>query len=324
MLTDRFHRRINYLRISVTDRCNLRCKYCVDGQFPFIPHSEILTYEEIIRFVRICTQLGIKKVRLTGGEPLLRKGIEFLLKEITSIEGVEDVSLTTNGILLEEKMESLIECGLKRVNVSLDTLRRDRFKFITGYDEMERVIRGIEKALKYGLKPVKINTVIMKGINDDEVIDFVNLAKNLEVEVRFIEFMPFGQVGFWSEQRVISSEALKDQIRHFFEIEKDFTCEKGPAYVYKIKGGKGRIGFISPISSHICSECNRIRLTSMGMIKPCLFSDVEYDLKKLLRSGADDKKIEELVIKAVKEKPEKKDEHGQVKKCQRNLRHIGG
>ncbi len=324
MLTDRFRRPINYLRVSVTDRCNLRCRYCVDGYFPFIPHNEILSYEEIIRFVTICAGLGIRKVRLTGGEPLLRKGVEYLIRSITSIDGIEDVSLTTNGVLLEEKVETLKDAGLKRVNVSLDTLRRERFRYITGFDEIDRVIRGIEKALTTGLKPVKINTVIMRGINDDEIFDFVNLARNLDVEVRFIEFMPFGEKGFWDEKRVVSSESLKKRIEEFFEIERDSSSEKGPAVVYRITGGKGKIGFISPLSTHICSECNRIRLTSEGKIKPCLFSDVEYDLKGLMRRGSSDREIEELVIKAVREKPEKKDERGQIKKCQMNLRHIGG
>ncbi|MCX7856886.1 MAG: GTP 3',8-cyclase MoaA [Deltaproteobacteria bacterium] len=324
MLTDRFNRRINYLRISVTDRCNLKCKYCVDGKFPFMPHSEILSYEEIIRFVRVCSELGIRKIRLTGGEPLLRKGIEFLIKEISSIERIEDVSLTTNGVLLEERIYELKQAGLKRVNISLDTLRRERFKYITGFDEIDKVVNGIEKALEAGLKPVKINTVIMRDINDDEVLEFVSLAKNLEVDVRFIEFMPFGEAGFWDEKRVVTSEFLEKYISEFFELEPDLNSDKGPAVVYKIKGGRGRLGFISPLSSHICSECNRIRLTSEGMIKPCLFSDVEYNLKERLRNGVTDKEITELVIKAVRDKPKDKEEHGQIKKCQRNLRHIGG
>jgi len=324
MLTDRFQRRINYLRISVTDRCNLACRYCVDGNFPFIPHAEILTYEEIIRFVKICARNGIRKVRLTGGEPLLRRGIEFLIKEITSIEQIEDLSLTTNGVLLEERIDLLKEAGLRRVNISLDTLKKERFRYITGFDEMEKVIRGIEKALNSGLKPVKINTVIMKDINDDEIIDFANLAKNLDVEVRFIEFMPFGEAGFWNEKRVVPSESIKRQIGEFFELDQDVNSEKGPAVVYKIKGGKGKIGFISPLSTHICRECNRIRLTSEGMIKPCLFSDIEYNLKEVLRRGGSDYEVEHLIIRAVEEKPEKMEKHGSIKKCQRNLRHIGG
>ncbi|MCS7281225.1 MAG: GTP 3',8-cyclase MoaA [Desulfobacterota bacterium] len=324
MLKDRFERRINYLRISITDRCNLKCRYCVDGKVPFVPHSEILSYEEITRFVRVCSKLGITKVRLTGGEPLLRKGLSLLIRSLTSIEGIEDISLTTNGVLLEEKISELKECGLKRINVSLDTLKKDRFRYITGFDEIEKVIRGIEKALLFGLRPVKINTVIIKGINDDEVVDFVEIASRLDLEIRFIEFMPFGEEGFWTEERVVPTELIRKRIEEHFELEPDLNSEQGPAVVYRIKNGKGKVGFISPVSSHLCTSCNRIRLTSRGRIKPCLFSDVEYDLKSALRSGASDEEIERLIVKAVKEKPERKEEHGLIRKCQRSLRHIGG
>jgi cyclic pyranopterin phosphate synthase len=323
-LIDDYNRIIDYIRISITDRCNLRCRYCIDGDFPFIPHTEILSYEEIIRFVRICASMGVKKVRLTGGEPLTRKGLPYLLKELAGIEGIADISLTTNAVLLADKIDELKEAGLKRVNISLDTLRKDRFAWITCIDAFDRVIESIKKASLSGLKPIKINTVIIKGFNDDEILDFVRIARKWDHEIRFIEFMPFGDTSLWKSTEIITSKQIEDIIRQKFELIPSLRAGRGPAKVYDIAGGSGRIGFISPVSSHICAECNRIRLTASGMIRPCLFSDVEYDVKSLLRSGADDEAIKAFVRDVVKVKPERKLEMGSIKKCQRTLRNIGG
>ena len=323
-LIDDYNRVIDYIRISITDRCNLRCRYCVDGDFPFIPHTEVLTYEEIIRFVKICAAMGVKKVRLTGGEPLTRKGLPYLLKELAGIEGIADISLTTNAVLLADKIDELKEAGLKRINISLDTLKKDRFAWITCIDAFDRVIDSIKKASYSGLRPIKINTVIIKGFNDDEILDFVRIARKWDHEVRFIEFMPFGDTSLWKSTDIITSRQIEDIIRREFDLIPSLKNGKGPAKVYDIGGGPGRIGFISPVSSHICAECNRIRLTSRGMIRPCLFSDVEYDLKALLRSGADDAAIKAFVRDVVKVKPERKLEMGSIKKCQRTLRNIGG
>lgn len=324
MLIDNFNRIINYIRISVTDRCNLRCKYCVDGAFPFIPHSEILSYEEIIRFVRLSAQLGVNKVRLTGGEPLVRKGISYLLKELNNIEGIKDISLTTNAVFLGEKILELKDAGLKRVNISLDTLKRERFKFITGVDAFDDVLMSIEKSIYAGMKPIKINTVIIKGFNDDEILDFARLAKKWDQHVRFIEFMPFGNLDLWDAGTIISSQQIEEIIKTQFELESSENKDKGPAKMFNIKGSKGKIGFISPVSTHICSECNRIRLTSGGKIRPCLFSDVEYDVKKFLRSNASDEEIMAFLKEVVNVKPEKRSEMVQIRKCQRSLRNIGG
>jgi len=323
-LIDDYNRVIDYIRISITDRCNLRCRYCIDGDFPFMPHTEILSYEEIIRFVRICASMGVQKVRLTGGEPLTRKGLPYLLKELKGIEGITDMSLTTNAVLLADNIDELKEAGLKRVNISLDTLRKDRFAWITCIDAFDRVIESIKKAAYSGLKPIKINTVIIKGFNDDEIVDFVRIARKWDHEVRFIEFMPFGDTSLWKSTDIITSKQIEDIIRQKFELIPSLGTGRGPAKVYDIEGGSGRIGFISPISSHICAECNRIRLTASGMIRPCLFSDVEYDVKSLLRSGADDEAIKAFVRDVVKVKPERKLEIGSIKKCQRTLRNIGG
>jgi cyclic pyranopterin phosphate synthase len=324
MLVDDYNRVIDYVRISVTDRCNLRCRYCIDGDFPFIPHTEVLSYEEIIRFVRICASMGVKKVRLTGGEPLTRKGLPHLLKELGGIAGIADISLTTNGVLLADNLEELKAAGLTRINISLDTLRKDRFAWIACVDAFDRVIESIKKATYGGLNPIKINTVIIKGFNDDEILDFVSIARKWDHEVRFIEFMPFGDTSMWKSTDIITSKQIEDVIREKFELVPSTSRGKGPAKVYDINGGSGRIGFISPVSSHICAECNRIRLTSNGMIRPCLFSDVEYDVKALLRSGKNDQEIKEFIVNVVKVKPEKKLEMGAIKKCQRTLRNIGG
>ena len=324
MLMDRFDRVINYIRISVTDRCNLRCRYCVDGDFPFIPHERVLKYEEIVRFVRICAGLGVSKIRLTGGEPLVRKGIPFLIKEISSIPGIDDISLTTNGVFLGRQIQDLKEAGLRRVNISLDTVRPDRFAFITGVDVFDEVLASIKESVKAGLQPVKINTVIIKGFNDDEILDFAKLAETREVEVRFIEFMPFGDSNLWHSSEIITSDQIEELIRTRYDLEPAARTSKGPAKVFDVKGGRGRIGFISPVSTHICRECNRLRLTSQGMIRPCLFGDEEYDVKALMRSGASDDEIAEFIMNTVRAKPEKKAEMGQIRKCQRSLRQIGG
>jgi cyclic pyranopterin phosphate synthase len=324
MLMDNFNRIINYLRISITDRCNLRCKYCTESLVPFIPHDEVLHYEEIIRFVRIAASLGVRKVRLTGGEPLRRAGISFLLREINAIDKIEDISLTTNGLDLAERVEELKDAGLRRINISLDSLKRERFSYITGVDAHDRVMNSIAKAKDAGLDPVKINTVIIKDFNDDEVVDFADFARDRGVQVRFIEFMPFGQKALWDSSKILSSAYLENLIRQVYDIEPVTNSEKGPAKMFRINGTEGRIGFISPMSSHICNECNRIRLTPDGKLRPCLFSDVEYDLKKLLRGNATDEQVMDFMRDVVKAKPERKHEAGAIRKCQRSMRNIGG
>lgn len=324
MLTDNYNRVINYLRLSITDRCNLRCKYCTGNSFSFIPHEEILRYEEILRFVRIAASLGVRKIRLTGGEPLRRKDLSFLLKEIDSIGSIDDISLTTNGVELGTCLETLVDAGLRRVNISLDSLRPERFAYITGVDAFDKVMRSIEKVKQAGLHPVKINTVIIKGFNDDEVLDFAEFARRSEVQVRFIEFMPFGDESLWDRSRILSSASLEEEIRRVHDLHPSVNSEKGPAKMFLINGSAGQVGFISPMSTHICHECNRIRLTPDGKIKPCLFSDTEYDVKALIRGGASDDTVAEFVRNAVKAKPERKVEVGAIRKCQRSMRHIGG
>lgn len=321
MLVDRFERVIDYIRISVTDRCNLHCLYCVDGDSSYFPHEEILTYEEILRIIRIFSELGVRKVRLTGGEPLVRKNLLFLIKEISKIPSIKDISLTTNGVLLKDYAQALRDAGLRRINVSLDSLKRERFRSITGFDLFDEVIRGIEASLMAGLSPVKINTVIIRGFNEDEILDFVRFAIQKKVNVRFIELMPFGLL--WEKERIIPSEEIKARIEEIYPLEETENKGNGPARVFRIKGKEAEIGFISPMSSHICSLCNRIRITSKGGLKPCLFSEKEYDIKKLLRYSASDEEIKGYIKEVIKEKPEKKPMVGFIKKCQK-MRDIGG
>jgi cyclic pyranopterin phosphate synthase len=322
MLVDSYNRIISYVRISITDRCNLRCKYCTENLVPFIPHDEVLRYEEIIRFVRIGASLGLRKVRLTGGEPLRRKGIFHLLREINATQGIEDISLTTNGVELAAHVDELRDAGLRRINVSLDSLKRERFEYITGVDAFDRVMESIEAAIAAGLNPVKINTVIIKSFNDDEILDFAGFALERGLQVRFIEFMPFGDG--WDSSKVLTSAYLEDLIRKEYELLPAQNSHRGPAKMFRFPGGTGQIGFISPMSSHICSECNRIRLTPDGKLKPCLFSDAEYDVRALLRGKTTDEDIADFIRKVVSAKPEKKFETGTIKKCQRSMRNIGG
>lgn len=324
MLVDNFDRVINYIRVSVTDRCNLRCRYCVDGRFHFIPHPEVLSYEESIRFIKICSELGIDKVRLTGGEPLARKGITHLVREIGKIDAIKDISLTTNGVFLNDTVIELKEAGLKRVNISLDSLKRERFAYITGFDLFDKVISGIEGCIQAGISPIKINTVIIRGFNDDEVLDFARLANEKGLHVRFIEFMPFGEHGLWDSSKVVSSSEIESLIKTSYTLEPSSNYGGGPAQMFKIRGGNGQVGFISPVSTHLCSRCNRIRLTADGMLRPCLFSNTEYNVKALLRGNCSDDEIKAFVEGVVRQKPEKRNEMGQIKKCQLTLREIGG
>ncbi|MFN4132319.1 MAG: GTP 3',8-cyclase MoaA [Caldimicrobium sp.] len=318
-LTDSFGRRIEYLRISITDRCNFRCIYC-QGKPPLklIPHSEILTYEEIEEIVRVGVKLGVKRVRLTGGEPLLRKGIEFLIERLTAISGLEDLSLTTNGFFLVEKAEILRRAGLKRINISLDTLNPSKFFQITGGFDFKRVWEGILKAWEIGFNPLKINVVIIKGLNHDEILEIAKLTLTYPWEIRFIEFMPIGKDTHWSEEKVVLVSEIKKELEKFSPLEEASSYGGGPAKVFKWKKALGRIGFISPLSEHFCYKCNRFRITADGRLRTCLFSDKEINLKPYLREKKGS--LEEAFLLALSLKPEKRD----LQATQRVMRTIGG
>ncbi len=288
-LFDLYERRINYLRISVIDRCNLRCLYCMPEQgLKTLPHQEILTYEEIIRVAEYAVLNGITKIRITGGEPLIRKGIVGLIERLHRIPGLVDISLTTNGTLLEKYAHQLFQAGVCRINISLDTLDPERFRTITRRDVMDDVWAGIRKAEATGFDPIKLNVVVLKGVNDHEIPAFVQLAKEKPYHIRFIEFMPTG-AGPYQKEHFIPTAKIIERVRKVAGISSlPPHINDGPAKRYKLEGGKGSIGFISPVSSHFCDTCNRLRLTADGKLRSCLFSDQEINLKPILRSGSRD------------------------------------
>ncbi len=304
-MKDRFGREIEYMRISVTDRCNLRCQYCMPGGIEKVSHDEILTYEEIVRLCGAAAELGISRIRITGGEPLVRLGCAGLIKSIREIPGVEYVAMTTNGLLLAESASALAEAGLDAVNVSLDTLRPERFTKITGRDGLAGVIAGIEAALSRGMR-VKINSVLMKGINDDEICDLAAVAEREPIDVRFIELMPLGAGKDFAA--VPNGRALERIREKYHDVRVDNSMHgSGPAEYVRIEGFEGSIGFISPVSGCFCGGCNRIRVTSQGRIKPCLCHEDGVDIKGIFDSGDREREKEALksaIIKAVDAKPE--------------------
>ncbi|MGC9194227.1 MAG: GTP 3',8-cyclase MoaA [Syntrophobacteraceae bacterium] len=303
--SDSFHRKIDYLRLSITDRCNLRCLYCMpeEGVTKF-QHSQILSYEEIVRLARICISMGISKVRITGGEPLARKEALELCKAIAGVSGLEGLSLTTNGVLLCDFAEELFRAGIRRVNISLDTLKPARFLQITRRDLFERVWAGIMAAQQAGFSTVKINTVVMAGINDDEIEDLARLTFRYALHVRFIEFMPFAE--HERRTRFFSASQILERLRPLGSLEASNAVEAdGPALHYAFKGALGKIGIISAVSNHFCSSCNRLRLTADGKLKTCLFSADETDLRLMLRTGAKDCEIAAAILSAVRKKPER-------------------
>lgn len=353
MLIDAFDRRIDYLRVSITDRCNFRCVYCMPEQgFPATPKTEHLTIDEMARLVSVAVASGITKVRLTGGEPLLRKDLPWLVRTIAELPGVKDLSCTTNGYLLDEQASILAESGLHRINVSLDTLRPERFTDIARRGSLDRVLAGIEAALDSGLAPVKINCVLMKGVNDDEVADFAALTLDRDLHVRFIELMPMrwnldegpsyqpgcvsglvqlrqtgGDMLSDSQMRRMfhpAAEALADISARFGEAQPAEVQTNGPARSYRIPGAVGSIGFISQITNDFCERCNRLRLTHDGFLRPCLMSDGELDLRTPLREGASDADLASLFEYVVAHKPERHYLAEGQKVVGRGMSQIGG
>ena len=323
-LYDSWQRQINYLRISVTDHCNLNCLYCSVGEMKRLRHEDILSYEEIEKVVRVAAEMGINKVRLTGGEPLMRPHFIRLVEMIARVEGIDEISLTTNGILLERFAEELKKAGLKRVNISLDTLREDRFKQITGHDSLKAVLAGIKAARKAGLEPVKVNMVVLQGINDDEVVDFARKSIDEGWHVRYIEYMPIGTPN-GSVSGMVSTQEIKERIQVLGELEPYAGPEgNGPARYYRLPGAKGTIGLITPMTEHFCHTCNRLRLTANGQLRPCLLDDDEVDLKTALRNGASNDELKQLIQQAV---AIKRKEHHLTDRLAQGLRpmcQIGG
>jgi cyclic pyranopterin phosphate synthase len=324
---DQFNRGITYLRVSVTDRCNLQCTYCRPVKaFTPLGHNDILSYEEILRAIQAAARLGIKKVRLTGGEPLLRRGFPALVSSVCSEVDLEDVSITTNGVFLSKLARTLYLAGLRRINVSLDTLRRSRYVEITGRDHFEAVWKGLQEAEAIGFAPIKLNVVVMNGINEDEIFDFAEMSREKPYHIRFIEYMPFGEANRTFDERFVSSDRIRALLETSGPLEElERVDMDGPAQRYRYEGAKGEIGLISPMSGHLCSSCNRLRMTADGRLRPCLFSDVEFDIKKVLRRAPNETDLKDLFLKAIAAKPRRRcDSGGETKAVRRPMSAIGG
>ncbi len=329
VLTDKLGRSVSYLRLSVTDRCNLRCVYCVTKDFKFIPHPEILRYEEMLRLVDLAATMNIKKLRLTGGEPFARRGFMDFVGAIMSNHNDMDLRITTNGTLIKPLVPELKRMGVGRLNISLDTLHRKTFEEVTGRDHLNEVLASIEACLSAGIK-VKINAVAMKGINDSELGLFIDFARKNPVDMRFIEFMPMGDdtqsdSKFWSADEILTQAK---EFANFIPVKRTIE-NRGPARMYSIEGGKGRLGLISPVSSHFCGTCNRLRITSDGHLRTCLFSDRTYKLRNILRNPKlDDDAIRKVIAAATRDKPlgyhllESRTGHEGV--CETQMSAIGG
>jgi len=306
IVQDRFGRNIIYLRIAITDRCNLRCRYCTpQEERERYSLSSLLSAEQIVRFVQASAKLGIRKVRITGGEPLMRRDLPSLIAGIAATSEIDDIALTTNGILFADQAKALKEAGLKRVNFSLDSLTPDTFSYITRGGCLEDVRRSIDKALELQLHPVKLNVVVMRGINDREIGGFARLAVGLPLHIRFIELMPVGGLDFFEKGRLMVMDDIKSEVQKYVGLE-PYTpmTGNGPAKYYRIKEGQGTIGFISAMSCHFCPRCNRIRMTADGKLRSCLTESKEVDVRAALQNGASDQELRTLIGQAILAKPQ--------------------
>lgn len=294
-------RQINYLRVSITDRCNLRCVYCTYWQeWQKRPPAEILRYEELLRLAAVAADTGIHKIRITGGEPLVRRGLVGFLQELKQLPGIHQVCLTTNGVLLRELAPAIYNAGVRHLNVSLDTLKRDRYRQITGSDNLPAVMAGLKRAASLGFHPLKINCVVLRGINDDEVLDIARLAREHPLQVRFIELMPTTSRTWWQRYFLPMAE-IRQRLAVLGPLEPLIReAAAGPARTFRLPGFKGELGFISPMSEHHCRTCNRLRLSSNGKIRPCLLRSQELDLKGPLRQGVSDGLIGYLFQEAIR------------------------
>jgi GTP 3',8-cyclase len=301
LLTDGHGRRISDLRVSVTDRCNFRCQYCMPAEgLPWLERSEILSFEEIERLVRIFASIGIDEVRLTGGEPLVRRDFPQLVAMLADVEGIGDLALTTNGYLLERDAAALVDAGIDRVNVSIDSLARDRFFQMTRRDALDQVLRGLDAIATFPqIGPIKVNAVAMRGFTEAEALRFAGFARSMSFQVRFIEFMPLDGDHAWTPDSVLTGEELRTMIDAVHPLEEVPREPSATARVFRFRDGHGEIGFINPVSEPFCADCNRIRLTAEGKLRTCLFSMHETDLRDPLREGAEDGELEQLIRDAV-------------------------
>lgn len=327
-LVDRFGRSIESLRVSVTDRCDLRCFYCIpDESIEWLPRAELLTLEELVRVVAVAVDCGIRKVRITGGEPLLRRGLDSLIGDLSGIAGLDGLALTTNATSLARRAEGLRAAGLRRINISLDSLRRETFLQMTHRDRLEEVLAGIDAAARAGMKPIRINTVPIRGVNDDEILDFVELARTRGFECRFIEFMPLEAGSTWARDRLVPGAELRERIGAVHPIVPDASIDPSqPSRDYLFAdGAPGKVGFVDSVTNAFCRQCNRIRLTADGKLRTCLFSLDEIDLLGPLRAGADDGALAQILHAAVARKEKKHHiSDGLFVKPDRTMSAIGG
>lgn len=324
---DPYNRKITYLRVSVIDRCNLRCIYCQPVKnLKLLDHADILSYEEILKVIRVAAEVGIRKVRLTGGEPLLRRNLLHLVESVCRTPGIEDVSITTNAVLLEEMARPLFEAGIRRINVSLDTLNPLKYAKMTGRECFDAVMRGLQTAEAVGFSPIKVNVVAIRGLNDDEIARFADFSVQKPYHIRFIEYMPIGRDSDWAPEKYISSDEIKSKLEALgplLQVQRSF--HDGPAERYRFESAKGEIGFITPLSHHFCPSCNRLRLTADGRLRPCLFADEEVDIKSPLRSGCNQEDLKRVFQEAIARKP--KQHHAEILErgeCIRPMSTIGG
>ena len=327
-LKDTFGRTIDDLRISLTDRCNFRCIYCMPAEgLPWLPRREILTYEEILHLARIFIGLGIHTIRLTGGEPLMRQDVEVLIAGLVRLDASLDLSMTTNGFFLVEKVQRLADAGLKRINVSLDSLQPERFERMVRRDGqlVSKILAGIRLAREAGLNPIKLNCVIMRGYNDDEIVDFARLGREQDVQVRFIEYMPLDAQGRWTMDTVVPGAEIHARVHAVYPLRSEKGNGSEPATVHHFADGRGSIGIIASVSQPFCDSCNRVRITADGHLRTCLFSLTEHDLKGLLRSGASDEELADLIIATVwKKEAGHKINQPDFVKPDRSMSAIGG
>lgn len=297
MLKDAYHRAVKDLRISVTDRCNFRCIYCMPhDEYEWIEKKEILTFEEITRLAGLFIQIGVEKIRLTGGEPLVRRNLERLISQLSAFPGLRDLSLTTNGSLLAEKVESLKNAGLKRINVSIDTLDPQKFKRITKRGDLGKVLEGLFAAKRHGLRPIKINAVIERGVNEDDILPLVEFSREHGFPLRFIEYMDVGNTNNWTTEKLVSKKRILEVITPRYPVREVGRYDgSAPSVDYEFVDGKGEVGVIASVTEPFCSSCTRVRLTADGKLVTCLFSQVGHDLKALLRTGVEDEKILEFI-----------------------------
>ncbi|MGA1862140.1 GTP 3',8-cyclase MoaA [Deferribacter thermophilus] len=328
-LVDKFGRSYKYLRISVTDRCNFRCKYCMpQHNFKMLSHQDILSYEDIIFIVKTLTEVGIEKIRITGGEPLVRKNISYMFEQLGKIEKIKDLTLTTNGSLLKKYAKVIFDSGVRRINISLDSLKDDRYEYITGGFNLKHIIDSINYAKSIGFNPIKINVVAIKGFNDDEILDFCDFAAKNSFNVRFIEFMPLESSIEWKKENILTGKEIIDIISKQYEVKKiDKNKYSGPSEDYLLSNG-AKIGIITPISNHFCNSCDKLRLTADGKLRPCLLSNYEVDLKPAIINS--DKELllklinDSLNLKYEKHSVDCSENNSKNGKYGRNMFEIGG